>query len=469
MSNSAPPNLLLINCDDLGYGDLACYGSPLNRTPHLDRLASEGVRCTDYVVASSVCSASRGAMLTGSYPRRIGFDRFRREAGVLFPGDPEGLHPSERTIADLLRERGYATRIIGKWHCGDQPEHLPTRHGFDGYFGLPYSNDMGRQRGLLDFGYPPLPLLRDETVVQEQPDLAGLIERYVEDAVLFLRAQRRRPFFLYFAPFQVHLPHYAPERFIRESRNGRYGACVAAADWAVGVLVHELAQLGLDRRTVVIFTSDNGSRCRGEGGSNGPLRGTKNSAWEGGFRVPFIVRWPEGLPAGAVCGAPISSLDLLPTLVRLSGGCAPDDRILDGRDILGVLRGESDSAVSDRPFFYYMGSRLCAVRRGPWKFFTRLPAPGQDNNWTAWNPATALYNLDADIGETIDVADRHPEVVARLRRDYEAALNDLGDPELGAPGQNRRPVGCVEQPKRLTKYDPSYPYLMAEYDLSEYG
>jgi len=463
------PNFLLINCDDLGYGDLGCYGSPLNRTPHLDRLAGDGVRCTDFRMAYSVCSASRAAMLTGCYPSRIGFDRFRRAAGVLFPGDPEGIHPAERTIADLLRDRDYATRIIGKWHCGDQPEHLPTRHGFDGYFGIPYSNDMGRRAGGGPPGHPPLPLLRDEDVIQEQPDQAGLIERYVEDAVLFLRAQRRRPFFLYLAPFQVHLPLYAPARFVRESRNGRYGACVECVDWAVGVLLYELARLGLDRRTMVMFTSDNGSRCAGQGGSNAPLRGTKASAWEGGFRVPFIARFPGWLPSGTICREPVSSLDLLPTLVGLAGGRPPEDRKLDGRDILEVLRGESIAPSAETPFLYYHQARLCAVRRGPWKLFVRLPQPESETGRMVWAPGRALYNLDEDLAETTDVAARHPEVVAALMRDHAAALEDLGDPDLGAPGRNRRPVGWVEHPRPLTQYDPEHPYIMAEYDLTEAG
>jgi len=271
-------NIILMNCDDLGYGDLACYGSPCNSTPHLDRLAAEGMRFTDFYMASPVCSPSRGAMLTGCYPPRIGFGSFDGR-GVLFPGDPIGLNPSEITIAALLRDAGYATKIVGKWHCGDQPEFLPTRHGFDSYYGLPYSNDMGRQK--VDDKWPPLPLLRDEEVMQEQPDQSGLTERYVEESLRFIREQRQRPFFLYLAHMHVHLPIYAPARFLRESRNGAYGAAVACIDWAAGVIMAELRRLGLEDNTMVIFTSDNGSRCRGEGGSNGVLRGIKTTTWEG--------------------------------------------------------------------------------------------------------------------------------------------------------------------------------------------
>ncbi len=462
-------NILLINCDDLGYGDLGCYGSSLNRTPNLDRLAAEGARFTDYYVASPVCSASRASLLTGCYPRRVGFDHPAGARGVLFPGDAEGLHGNEITLADVLRARGYATRIIGKWHCGDQPEHLPTHHGFDGYFGIPYSNDMGRQRCLLFRNHPPLPLLRDEEVIQQQPDQANLIERYVEDAVVFLRANRSRPFFLYLAPFQVHLPLYAPERFVRESRNGRYGACVECVDWAVGVLLHELARMDLDRRTLVIFTSDNGSRCRGEGGSNEPLRGTKGTCWEGGQRVPFIARLPGLVPAGVICRDLVTAMDLLPTFTRLAGGRAPDDRQLDGREIRALLGGTVEARGPEEPFFYFQSGRLTAVRAGRWKLFVRTLQTDPDTRVDTWRPGCALYDLESDIGETTNIADGHSDVVARLMRHVEVCREDLGDAEVGASGNGCRPVGRVENPRPLTAYDPTYPYIMAEYDLAQCG
>ena len=407
--------------------------------------------------------------MTGCYPRRVGFDHPDGARAVLFPGDAQGLHRDERTIADVLRDRGYATRIIGKWHCGDQPEHLPTRHGFDGYFGIPFSNDMGRQTGRLERGWPPLPLVRDEEVIQEQPDQANLIERYVEDAVLFLRANRARPFFLYLAPFQVHLPLYAPARFVRESRNGRYGACVECVDWAAGVLLHELARLGVDGRTLVLFSSDNGSRVRGEGGSNAPLRGTKATCWEGGQRVPLIARLPGRVPAGAVCRDLVTSMDLLPTFARLAGGRAPDDRAIDGHDIGALLGGAAAPRGPDDPFFYFHGGRLTAVRAGTWKLFVRTWRIEADTGKEAWRPGHALYDLSADVGETTDVAGRHPDVVARLMRHVEACRADLGDTEVGAKGNGCRPVGLVADPRPLTAYDPNHPYIMAEYDLSEAG
>lgn len=273
------PNILLINCDDMGYGDLGCYGSPVNRSPHVDALAQNGVLFTDFYAPSPVCSPSRGALMTGCYPNRIGFSSFEGKA-VLMPGQGIGISHGEYTLPQALKSAGYATMLVGKWHCGDQPEFLPTRYGYDRYYGLPYSNDMGRQRRTwapveqVDRDFPPLPLLEGEEVIQQQPDQRGLIERYVEQCVRFIResAQAGKPFYLNLAPLQVHLPLYAPERFVAESQNGDFGACVAAVDWALAALEAELKQLGLHDNTLIVFTSDNGSRAD-HGASNGPLRG----------------------------------------------------------------------------------------------------------------------------------------------------------------------------------------------------
>ncbi len=481
MTRPTPPNIVLINCDDLGYGDLVCYGSGVNRTPALDRMAQDGIRFTDFYMASPVCSPSRGGMMTGCYPNRIGFDDFQG-LGVLFPGQPVGLSHDEKTVASYLRDQGYATKLIGKWHCGDQPDFLPTSHGFDSYYGLPYSNDMGRQAGdrsqwthklqaltgvnyngkdaaTPDDDYPPLPLLRDLEVIQEQPDQAALTERYVEEAVRFIRARKDQPFFLYFAHMYVHLPVYAPEAYLKRSRNGRYGAAVEHVDWSVAVILDELRRQGLDANTLVIFTSDNGSRANNEGGSNAPLRGGKGSTWEGGQRLPCIMRWPAAIPPGQTCRELVCSLDFLPTFVELAGGTVSTERIVDGRSIVPLMRGESGAASPHEAFYYYTGGNLEAVRSGPWKLHFRKHR----------ELVSALYNLESDIGETTDVQDANPEVVARLAALAEAMRLRLGDRAQGIPGSERRPIGSVPDNDTLTHYNPAHPYIIAEYDLSDAG
>jgi arylsulfatase A len=448
------PNIILINCDDLGYGDVGCYGSQINSTPALDSMASQGMRFTDFCMASGICSPSRAAMLTGCYPKRVNINR------VLFPAEAEGLHPDEITIAELLKQAGYATTIIGKWHCGDQREFLPTRHGFDSYFGLPYSNDMGIQAPLFEgrVSFPPLPLLEDEVVIQAQPDQAGLTERYVERAVRFIRDCRDRPFFLYFAHMHVHLPHYVAPRFLKQARNGPYGAAVECIDWSVAVLLYELARLGLEKNTLVIFTSDNGSRAD-RGGSNKPLRGTKFQTWEGGFRVPCIMRWKGVIPEGRTCSELVTSMDFYPTLAALAGISVPTDRVIDGQDILPLMEGHAEATSPYEAFFYYHHGYLEAVRSGNWKLHVRKDG----------HEYRALNDLASDIGETTDLSDRHPDVVRRLMALLESARGDMGDLATGAKGVNCRPAGVVEHPVPLTTFEPNCPYMWAEYDLPDRG
>ena len=444
------PNIILINCDDLGYGDIGCYGSPVNKTPHLDGMAAEGVRFTDFYMAAPVCTPSRAAMMTGCYPQRVSLDRVDNGDWVLFPGQSMGLNPEEKTIATLLKGRGYATKLVGKWHLGDQEPFLPTKHGFDSYYGIPFSNDMGLMTWFEDFNhYPPLPLLRDEEVIQEQPDQAALTERYVEESVKFIRENADEPFFLYLAHMYVHVPIYAPQQFLDASENGKYGAAVEHVDWAAGVLFYELKRLGLDENTIVIFTSDNGSQIGGEGGSNDPLKGAKGTTWEGGQRLPLIVRWPGALTAGAECEAMCTSMDLLPTLAALAGTAAPDDRIIDGKDIRELLFSPAEAETPHEAFFYYLCDRLEAVRAGKWKLHVEL---------------RELYDLEADIAEANNVIDDHPDVVEQLDALAEKCRQDLGDAITETTGANRRPAGQVENPKPLTTYDPNHPYIVALYD-----
>lgn len=452
------PNILLINCDDLGWGDLGCTGHPLHRTPHLDRLAADGSRFTSFYQASPLCSPSRGGMLTGCHPCRIGFDSFEGKL-VLFPGQAVGLDPAEETFADVLRAAGYATHMVGKWHCGDQPPFLPTQHGFDSYYGLPYSNDMGIQRP--DSPWPPLPLMRGTEVVEAQPDQRSLIFRYTEECVRILRENRNRPFLLYLAHMHVHLPHYVAERFVADSANGRYGGAVAAIDWSTGVILNELRALGLDARTLVIFTSDNGSRCD-YGPSNGILHGFKNTAWEGGLRVPFLARWPGHIPAGRTSDELLTGMDLLPTLAALAGGSPQRQRPIDGLDVSGVLLA---TGTSPRELFpYYHGPHLDAVRRKTWKLHL-----GRHGREKQPGPLLELYDLAADPGETRNVASDHPGVVAQLQADAARLREAFGDANTGSPGKERRAIGRVENPQPLTTFRADQPYYQAMYDLNEAG
>ncbi len=459
-STSRSPNFIVILCDDLGYGDLGCYGSTANRTPRIDRMAAEGMRFTDFYMAQPLCSPSRAALLTGCYPKRVGLERGERFE-VLFPGDAIGLATSEVTLPTLLKERGYATGIIGKWHLGDQREFLPLRHGFDTHFGLVYSNDMRMLTPEIIAAenltsvqierrkeFPPLPLLRDDRVAETEPDQASLTDRYTEEALAFVRANRSRPFFLYLAHMYVHLPLYAPQRFLEGSRNGAYGACVEHLDWCTGRLLDELAALGLERDTLVILTSDNGSNGR-DGGSNAPLRGTKGSTWEGGMREPCIARWPARIAAGSTCRELATSMDLLPSLAALAGTSAPQDRIIDGRDIRPLLFGAQGARSPYEAFYYYSGPNLDAVRSGRYKLFLHQ---------------NLLYDLEADPGESNNLHGDLPQVAGDLRDLANRCRDDLGDARTARRGRNCRPAGRVAHPTMLTRRDREHPVVRVAYD-----
>jgi arylsulfatase A len=310
----------------------------------------------------------------------------------------------------------------------------------------------------------PLPLMLDQDVIEAQPDQASLTARHLQESIRFMRDQRDRPFFLYFAHMYVHLPIYVQPRFLEDSRNGPYGAAVRCIDWAADVLLHELAELGLDNNTVVIFTRDNGALGRPGEGSNLPLRATKGTTWEGGQRVPCIVRWPGQIPPGLESDALTTSLDLYPTIAGWCGADMPTDRTIDGRDISPVLFGDVGAESPHDAFFYYLGPNLEAVRVGRWKLHVyKDPLRGGDG------PVEDLYDLEADIGETTDVSTAHPDVVADLLTDIERARDDLGDGITDTEGADRRPIGRVSNPVPLTTFDPDHPYYLAEYDLADRG
>jgi arylsulfatase A-like enzyme len=420
-------------------------------------MAEEGIRFTNFYMASPVCSPSRGAMMTGCYPRRIGFGDFDGR-GVLFPGQGLGLNPQEHTIAKGLQQQGYATMLVGKWHCGDQPQFLPTNHGFDHYYGLPYSNDMGRQVGLRKRNCPPLPLMLNNEVLQQQPDQTSLTERYVEQSVRFIRQHKDQPFFLYLAHMYVHVPLYVPERFKQQSQNGSYGAAVECIDWTTGVLLNELRHLGLEKNTLIVFTSDNGSR-NDTGVSSGPLRGKKGTTWEGGMRVPCIMYWPGTIPANTICDEVVSSIDFLPTFSHLAGANIPEDRMIDGHNISSLMFGEPGAVSPHEAFFYYRMNHLEAVRVGAWKLHFRK---NQD-------VVQELYNLQQDIGETTNVYQDHPEIVREIEQYAQKCRADLGDMATGDLGSGCRSVGRVDNPRELTHFDAEHPYYMAMYDLKEFG
>lgn len=460
------PNFVVINIDDLGYGDIGPYGSD-NPTPHLDRMAEEGRLLTSFY-AAPVCTPSRASLMTGSYPKRA-----LPVPRVLFPGGEVGLHPDEVTVAEVLREAGYATACFGKWHLGDQPGSLPTDQGFDTYFGIPYSNDMGAvadgsknnlgadppsaekiakrmanlevkrdELGIRGFGQPPLPLVEGDKVVgrvraKEQAEVTRL---YTERAVGFIREKRDESFFLYLPHNAVHFPLYPSEDYVGKSPNGLIGDWAVEVDWSVGQILDTLRETGLAENTLVIFTSDNGGALN-YGSSNTPLRGSKNSTWEGGIRGCTVAWWPGRIPAGTRTDAITSMMDVLPTFAALAGAEAPGDRVIDGVDIWPVLEGDPETPPHDR-FLYFKDLRLEAVREGEWKLHLALAdgAPGEKRG----KPRPQLFHLGDDIGETRDLSAEHPEIVERLQAIAEEADSDLG---VDGVGPGCREAGRVENPK----------------------
>ncbi len=418
-SFSKPPNFIVIFTDDQGFEDLGCFGSPKIKTPHLDQLAADGRKFTSFYSANSVCSPSRASLMTGCYPVRVSIP------GVLFPRHDIGLNPDEITIADLLKTKSYATACIGKWHIGHKPKFLPTRQGFDSYYGIPYSNDMTidpeaklaeninlREGFTLDRvrNEKPkknlVPLMRNEEVIEYPCDQTTLTKRYTEEAVKFIEENKKRPFFLYLPHTMPHIPLFASENFKGKSERGPYGDTIEEIDWSVGEIMKALRKNNLDENTLVVYTSDNGpwKLKDGRGGSANPLRGYKFQTYEGGMRVPCIMHWKGKIPPGSSCDEIAATIDLLPTIAGLSGVELPNDRTIDGKNIWPLISGKEGAKTPHEIYFFYKGKSLESARQGKWK----LRRSGKKSQ------SIELYDLASDISESKNLA-----------RENEALTNEI--------------------------------------------
>ncbi len=460
-SKEKPTNVVIIFMDDLGYGDLSVNGALDYRTPNLDKMATEGIRFTNFLSAQAVCSASRSALLTGCYPNRIGF------SGALFPGAKVGISSEEMTIAEMLKQKNYATAIFGKWHLGDNKQFLPLQHGFDEYFGIPYSNDMwpvnydGKPATSEQnkYRFPTLPLIEGNEKADEVKTLEDqglLTKRYTERAVNFIKKNKNKPFFLYVPHSMPHVPIYASPAFKGKSKQGLYGDVMMEMDWSVGEILKSLKDNGLDNNTLVIFTSDNGPWLNfgNHAGSTGGLREGKGVSFEGGLRVPCIMRWKGTMAQGLVCNQLTSTIDILPTIAAICDVKLPKNRI-DGVNMLPILRGDMDNQPRKYFYYYYRRNDLQAVRRDNWKLV--LPHNGRsyigqlpgDDGFPGPSPENfphpqGLYDLRRDRGEAYDVQAKYPEILAELLKVAEEAREDLGDDVTKREGKNKRQGGRIE-------------------------
>ncbi len=398
------PNMIVIFTDDLGYGDLSSFGHPTIRTPNLDRMAAEGMKLTQFYTASAVCTPSRAGLMTGRLPIRNGMCSDKRR--VLFPDSAGGLPKTEITIATALKKHGYATSCVGKWHLGHLPEFMPTNHGFDEYFGIPYSNDM-----------KPSPLVKNLETIEEPVDQHTLTKRYTAQAERFITANKDKPFFLYFAHSFPHVPLFASKDFEGKSPRGLYGDVVEELDWSVGRILETLKKLNIDKNTVVFFTSDNGPwlTCNIRGGSAGLLRGGKGSTWEGGMRVPTVAWWPGTIKPATINTDITSTVDIFPTCLDLAGAAMPTDRIYDGFSLKETL--VSGTKAERELLFYYRGTKIYAVRKGPWKLHFITQAGYRDKPHKQDPPM--LFHLDHDPSEKYNIAAKHPDVVEEIIADVE--------------------------------------------------
>jgi arylsulfatase len=461
------PNIIVILADDMGYGDLGCFGNKKIKTPNLDRMARQGMRFTSFYVTDAVCSPSRASLMTGCYAVRIGLE------GALNPTSRIGISSNELLLSTLCKQRGYATALVGKWHLGHQPQFNPLRHGFDEYFGTLFPNDCTNKYHPIIRTFPPFNLMEGEKVVAVEPDQSKFTQQFTERAVQFIEKNKEKPFFLYLAHAMPHVPIHPSEKFRGKSQGGLYGDVIEELDWSVGEVLAALKKNGLDENTLVIFTSDNGPFLSygNHGGSAGPLRGGKLNAFEGGVRMPCIMRWPGRIPAGKDCDEVASTIDIVPTVSRLIGGKLASHPI-DGKDISPLMFGTPGAKSPHDAFYFYNGTELHAVRSGDWKLHFPHPylvvdgEPGRDGkpaNFEKLKPADInksgiqglatrhgyrvmqggleLYNLKTDIGESKNVAGDHPDIVERLQRFGEIARTEFGDTLTGRKGKGIRPAG----------------------------
>jgi arylsulfatase A-like enzyme len=476
---SQKPNIIVILADDLGYGDLACYGTSKVATPNLNHMAKEGVKLTSFYVAP-VCSPTRASLMTGCIAQRVGI------GGVLFQRNNHGLNPDERTLPELLKEQGYATAIIGKWHLGNQDIFQPLKHGFDTWYGTPASNSQGfdpaikkyaedcvwregsTRENILLLKEAPCPLIRDNVVIEVPADQTQFTQRYTREAVRFITEHKDKPFFLYLPHNMVHIPLHVSEAFTGKSKLGIYGDAIQELDWSTGEILKTLKDLGLDENTLVIFTSDNGPHM-GQGASAGALRGEKGSTFEGGVRVPCVMRWPGKIPADRVTDEPTTIMDLLPTLVTLGGGTIPSDRVIDGKDIWPVIAGADGATSPHKAIYYLRGRSVAGVRVGDWKYLVtsdkenspevdielseeEKKLPRKQRNALIKERTKAaqakqgdiemLFNLRGDIGEQSNLSARRPEIVARLKKQMEDFSSEFR--------KTTRPAGIAERTEPMT-------------------
>lgn len=447
LAQQQPPNIVLVYIDDMGYGDLSITGANGFHTPHFDRMLKDGAFFSQYYAPQAVCSASRAGVMTGTYPNRIGM------SGALDHTAQIGLNPDEETIADILKERGYATAAFGKWHLGHHPEFLPTRQGFDEFYGIPYSNDMWPNHPTNKNYYPELPMIADETVVELNPDQSQFTTVFTEKSLAFMDKNRDKPFFIYLAHPMPHVPLFVSDKFKGKSQQGLYGDVIMELDWSIGQLRQKIAELGLEENTLLIVTSDNGPWINygNHAGSTGGLREGKGTSFEGGQRVPCLMVWKEVVPEGLVVNKLASSIDLLPTIASLTGAKQPRKKI-DGVDLSALVKGDLSQTPRDHFLFYYRRNNLEAIRMGDWK----LVLPHRGRTYEGFSPGKdgqpgpvyenyffegGLYDLRRDPGERYNVRADHPEIEAEILKIAATAREDLGDDLTGHSGANRREPG----------------------------